>query len=59
MPVVKLVTRPELFIVATKVLVLLHVPPPTASDNKDVLPRHTVSIPVIGARRFTVTMAVE
>ena len=45
-------------IVATVVLLLLHVPPVTASVRLEVLPVHTFSVPVIGAVGFTVIVLV-
>jgi len=41
------VTTPEPFIVATPVLLLVHVPPP-ASLNAVVMPTHTLAVPPIG-----------
>ena len=44
--------------VATAVLVLLHVPPVETSDRVVVVPAQIVVVPVIGVVGFTVTMAV-
>ena len=55
------VTTPELFIVATSVLLLLHEPPAVASLNVLVFQIQTLVIPVIGVtvgNGFTVTVAV-
>jgi hypothetical protein len=44
---------------ATALLLLIHVPPPTASANVVLLPVHTLAAPVItGGNAFTVTTAV-
>ena len=40
-------TLPVPFIVATEVLLLLHVPPPVASDNVIPNPTHTTPAPTI------------
>lgn len=45
-------------IVATDVVVLLHVPPDVASDSVAVDPVHTEVGPVIGDKGFTVTIAI-
>jgi hypothetical protein len=46
-------------IVATVVLLLVHVPTPDGSDNVVVLPAHTVSVPVIAdGKGLTVTNVV-
>lgn len=42
------VTMPDELTVPTAVLLLLHVPPGTATDRADVLPSQTVVLPVIG-----------
>ena len=46
--------------VATDILLLAHTPPPTASPNALVPPRHTLGVPVmaVGAA-LTATVAVE
>ena len=48
-PAVTPVTTPEELIVATEVLLLVHVPPPVASPSEVVRPWHTVNAPVIAA----------
>ena len=48
-------TTPEVPIVATPMLPLLHVPPDVALDNAVVEPEQTLKVPVIGA---TVDVAV-
>lgn len=54
------VTKPvEGFTVATPGLLLLHVPPGVAQLSADVLPRHMVVLPSIGASGFTVIVNVE
>lgn len=51
------VTIPDVApIVATVVLLLVHVPPGVASVNAVVNPWHTVVTPVIGAKGYTVTV---
>ena len=55
------VTTPELFIVATAALLLLHVPPVVASLNVVEFPIQTLVVPVIAAtvgKGFTVTVVV-
>ena len=48
-PIVKPAARPvDVPIVATAVLVLLHEPPGTASENNEDDPRQMVALPVIG-----------
>jgi len=57
-PSATLVTNPELLMVATDVLPLSHVPPPT-SVSEDVEPIHTDGLPPIGdGNGFIVTLAV-
>ena len=52
-------TYPALFIVATELLLLLHVPPVDASLNVVPAPVHVVAIPVIAPGIwFTVTVIV-
>jgi hypothetical protein len=54
-----LVRKPEeLPMVATAVLLLLHVPPPTTSDKLVVNPAHIDDSPLIGAFGFTSTLCV-
>jgi hypothetical protein len=52
-------TNPVVVMVATAVLLLVHVPPGVASDKRVVYPWHTLVIPVIGASGFTVTVTEE
>ena len=47
------VTTPELLIVATLVLPLVHVPPAVASASVVVVPEHSVVVPVTGATTGT------
>ena len=50
---------PPVPIVATPVLLLVHVPPPVASVNDVVAPWHIVNVPSIGVvDALTVTIAV-
>jgi hypothetical protein len=52
-------TTPDVVIVATTVLLLLHTPPGTASARVPVLPAHREVVPVIAAGNpFTVTTVV-
>ncbi len=46
-PAVTPLTTPEAFMVAIAVLLLVHVPPATASDKVTVAPVHSVEVPVI------------
>ncbi len=58
-PVVNAVTTPvDAPIVATVVLLLVHVPPVTALVSAAVVPVQTTAGPVIGATGFTVTAIV-
>ena len=58
-PLVRPLTRPvPKPMVATAVLLLLHVPPGVASASVDVLPAQSERIPVIGEIGLTVTTAV-
>jgi len=58
-PAVLLETNPEDEpIVATVVLLLVHVPPPVASDKVVVDPAHSDVVPVIGESGLTVTNVV-
>ena len=52
------VTRPEVPIVATPVLVLLHVPPKVASESVAVVPRHRLLGPEIAGTVLKVTVLV-
>ena len=45
--------------VATLMLPLDHVPPPTMSERVVLLPAHIDGLPVIGARAFTVIVVVR
>ncbi len=59
LPAVLLDTKPEEEpIVATAVLLLVHVPPVVASDNVVVDPAHKDVVPVIGESALTVTKVV-
>ena len=52
-------TLPETSTVATEILLLLHVPPPVASDNAVIAPAQTRGIPVmLAGNGFTVTTRV-
>ena len=58
-PADRVLTKPELVpIVATAVLLLVHVPPLAASDKVVVKPRHRDVVPVIGPSGLTVTVCV-
>lgn len=59
-PSAKVVTTPvEALMVATVVLLLVHVPPPDVCVSVAVLPRHALSVPSIaGGALFTVTTVV-
>lgn len=54
------VTTPAVLMVATAVLVLLHVPPGVVMERAVVLPSHTASVPLMVAptTAFTVMMRV-
>jgi hypothetical protein len=55
-PAATAVTIPDVFIVATAVLVLLHVPPASEELSADVEPAHAEIVPLITAgAAFTVT----
>ena len=49
-------TMPDVPMVATVVLLLLHTPPDVASLNVVVEPTHTVAVPVIGDIVVTVSV---
>jgi hypothetical protein len=58
-PVPVPVTLPVPVIVAFPVVPLLHVPPVVASFNRDEVPGHNASVPVIGGgKALTVTVVV-
>ena len=60
-PMATAVTTPLAFMLATKLLLLLHTPPVVVLVNRVVLFRHTVVVPVMGetvGNAFTVTIAV-
>lgn len=57
-PVVTALTRPEVAMVATPVVVLLQDPPGVASLNAVVAPAHDEEAPVIGESAFTVSVRV-
>jgi len=58
-PTETLDTTPELLIVATVGVLLLHTPPEVASANVVLLPIHIDGIPVIGANAGTVSVTTE
>jgi hypothetical protein len=54
LPILTGVSSPVLlFIVATPVLLLLHVPPATGFDNVVVAPRQAISVPVMAPGEAT------